>query len=1424
MMKLYTILEKKFKLHISVKIFSVVFCFLLFFAGNIGKINAQGGTQIATLTWIQEPKQFPQDLIILGDTGYIYLHIVMVDDPANNLPWVQPRIKIDLPLGIDFSQANWNAGTTVSNILISESGLTPVARFTATTAPSGAALSGTRTITLAYIGGSGAPGPASTLALGDSIKVKVRIRALWEASVLNPGTVTVNMSSGTGATLLGGTTRTTQLNLMRPSLRIYPTPPFTETFIFNNILDTMLVSVDIDAQQGHTRTAFINYAYRGDVVHLDSFKLDGILLPVTTSATASVPGVYHANRFATNASVQIRLDQTLLKGNITATPRTLTFRATANRGCNWNLSPWIQNPLVPNISPSGTNSYDRWTSNATVLSLPGVRANPIFYSQRAALNQFNATNNPVIMRVSPRFDLSNPNNNNPALYTTPTDAYSANNFNSFCWDGETPNYTTLALKSGNNTLSGGVFTDMGQPTITFEFRTYLDYYTNLSYCEYYDTAQIYYRVWIPKDPKNLLVTDSLWVPITRLKNTDRDYYGRLCIDPTNNFPSSNAEIKAHYDPVLWDKSRRMTLRLPGIGMANPLPAGAIVEFQWVVYANPDWINESWRSRSQFETFHDSQNHLTHTWDAPRFESTCGDVYTGGGRAVLPSMLKPRFRARPLPKMAVYSQQTFYWSNPTNTGDYNSNAVNNPTNDPTGPRYAEYFVKLPPWLNLDFHTRIDDAFIIRHRDSVTFHTGNNSWRPTINSGVDYGEDANGYKTYSVKYHVSVDGVMDIRLKPGDCPEEIVIKDTLQVWIDWISGSFNKLSGDPNEECRKVFRKTSKVFTELEFICTPPALAIDTFGVFRITRGLRDSDNDHLPDDGSLALDEEIDHRHFLEGDTGYFFFKGYVGGTTSQRYDKLVVVLKYGTGGSIGATFQYKWGNTGHTIPLYDQGTIEIKRWNEEKTDFTLFTLPLSIPTITNQDSVNIFYDGGFNDYIPRGGDSCYLKVPFRCRMGSNNNIRGNFYCLTFGIRQNDPKQEWVSKYFPDALYRIVHRNHSIHANGGSTWTFPSPCIPQVVNDLYTRTFHGGDEISDWPREVRYRHKLEKVVLRIPGGFSRTDDKISLRMWRYYNVYVADAFDFKVVPDLAEEDFATQDSIFTIDMTKYIDYEYDGSQGYTYNTNTGLLSNGKFPPGDDVGGVYATFKSLYATPASNRNQLTGTNFYSNSLVQPQGTNTNSIAQTANIGTKTLNYTGRKLQMELLPQTYIMFNQYAFTSLKLTNANAGLINENTWLFVKGNVYDAYLVNQATKDTIWGEGLNNCWLNVGTMLGSEIQNHNLVYSYKGKNECSNDTVTVYSAFNASDVPTFSIDKQLGIEQVDKCNRGERKYTILDLMTARIKVAGYIEENIPNPAKPGFFHYNQGYAMDYVINGKVSQGALNDASVTFRIPVGQVYVDTTT
>ena len=1359
----------------SISVFITGF-FLLVFAG-INTLNAQDA-QWPTIVWDDlSPRQDPAPMIILGDEGCVYINAKLKHDVAADGVLRQPRITVAIPTGIEF------AGTNVGTVLTNSAGLTLPSTFTCTPATISAT---TREVTFIH---------NKTMELTDSLVLKVKIKVACNAPIANPGQITVTFSSGAGDLVLQNN-RTFTSSYRSPTLRIGPTPPNDWTVNFTHIKDTNWVSIDIKAENGYAKSTLITLAYNGTIVYLDSFKLGNKVLPILASNSGE--GVYHANRTAASAVTNIRLGNVLLEGDLTEISRTIKFRATANLGCNWEITPKIQNNL--------TSNCQTWEENKIVLQMPGTRGAPAF----SALNTseqvvVNTPNQPIIMRTIPRFNMSNPND--LTILPDPKAVTSSNQWYYFCWDGVTPNYGTLAFKNTN-----------GVAATEFSFYTEMNHGANLSICEYIDTTQIYYRVTVPSKLTGL---DSIVVPVTKLYNTDRDSKNQLSIAIENNYNAGTTSptaaqllVRNEYEEILWNKGRGITLRLPNVSMDNPLPANAKIEFQWVVYANPYWIKDAFRARSSYSKIHASYNNISFRWTSLAANNICNDALSYAPNQYSMILYKPRFTAEALPRVSCYELTSFYYSNPVTTGSNNTTSANDPAASgtppgiPTGPRFAEVFVKIPAWLNLDTLPQgIHTAFTIRHADSIPGYVGT---RPTVGSGIYHGIE-DGRKVYSVKYHATYSGVLDIHLIPDACTSEKIVTDTIQTWWDWVSGT-------PETACHPRFKKTSKVFSIVEFNCIPPALKVDTFGVYRITRGYKDVNNDHNPDDGTLALDNQIQHWHFQQGDTGYFFVKGFVAGSSNNVYDHLVLVLRYGTGGAVGATVQYKWGNTGHTVPFWNQATIEIKR----NSSGTNYTFPLDIPVVASQDSIIVYFRGKDMDYFPTGGDSCYLKIPFYCRAGINNVNRGCFYTTTYGIKAATPTL-WTNKYVPTGIYKFVVRDFTLTNRGVNnstlkSYTFANSCDRTRVNELYTYSYYSGTDACNWNNEVRYRHRVEKIELRVPVGFVRTNPYIYVRPLQYYGPFptfynTTPTNAFAVIPDLAREDFATQDSIFTIDMTKYYDYEYNGSQGYTLNATTGKLSNGLYPIGDDIGGTYCYFDSLIATPASLRTDLTGTMYYSNSIGQ---------AQTVATQTVNLTYNGRKIYMEA-SSSVLVFSQMIWSTVDVKNSHGALTNENTWLYVKGNVENAFLINKNDMtDTIKGVGVHNCWLPIGTMGPAVEKNYLLIYSYIGNEVCDNDTITIYSVLDAKG-DGYNPDPDLGgIEQVPICNRGPKKFTVLDLLTAHIKIAGYITPDIPNPVLPGALHHDLGYAIDYVINGNVSQGALNDPTITFRIPAGQLYVDT--
>ena len=170
----------------KVKKISILFFFLLFSFSAFAQSN---------LVWqdgkgnVHAPRTEPAALVSLGDTGYLYINVHL---GVANL--AQPQIKIALPKGVDF------IGTALTSMLINEPGTTtPSTCFSIPAGGlSGSEAAGNRTLIMNYTCNG------NTFLIGDSIVMKVRIRATCNIDVINPGNFVIDITSLAGSPIAAG--------------------------------------------------------------------------------------------------------------------------------------------------------------------------------------------------------------------------------------------------------------------------------------------------------------------------------------------------------------------------------------------------------------------------------------------------------------------------------------------------------------------------------------------------------------------------------------------------------------------------------------------------------------------------------------------------------------------------------------------------------------------------------------------------------------------------------------------------------------------------------------------------------------------------------------------------------------------------------------------------------------------------------------------------------------------------------------------------------------------------------------------------------------------------------------------------------------------------------------------------------------------
>ena len=1337
-------------------------CLLMIFFLALAHVSH---AQTPALTWQNfSPQQFPADLVVLGDNGYLYINVKLSNAVINN-----PKITITLPQGVDF------AGTSKIAIITHDTVDAGVTRYTFFSNPtlSGTAAAGDRKVEINYTGNS------NTLRVDSTIVMKINIRALCDINTSSPGSYTITFS-GTQPTITDYT-RTIAASLQKPILRIAAAP---DVIPFARVLDTNLVSLNIDAQNGYATSALIALRYNGTIIYLDSFKIDGIFLPLSMLANtnASAGGtVLHNSRVsgteapsptATSQITYIRLDQSVLNGNIDNIVRHLTFRATANTGCDQTITMEVRHNLPTNCTTTPGN-------NTIILNLPSASTTP----------QFSYAGE---------------------LYVIDGADTLRNSWHYVCFDGVTPFYTRTIFTNTNATA-----------TAALNFNSYFPY--EMHPAMFSDTSQIFFQVSVPSKIDG---SDSITHPKTRIIGGDYIIPKKTVYNPATVYDTYFFNDPEHFTPPLLDQSGYLTIKLP-IKMNNPIPPGAKIEVFQTYYANPAWSLDSYRSKSNFTT---SQSNGYNTFlmrylgQYFQVRNICGTLATvepmiSSAEAYLPAFFSAGG------DVTLYPNQPITISNQFRSGGagypVNTLSTTDPAAKPTGARYAEVFVKLPSWCSLDTTSAgITSAFTI------------GTTAPAAGSGT-YDAVNN---IYSVRYYTNLTGLLNIKLLPGDCPTGIgctPLTDTIQIWADWISGT-------PETACRPRFKKTTKIFSKVAMSCQTPALEIKEFGVYRETRGYKDSNNDHLPDDGTPALDSEMQHWHFIVRDTGYYYIKGMIGGTVTDIWDTLFTELTYCTGGAINAISQYSWNTIGtttrNTTPFWNDASITIQKKVEGTTD----TYPLILPNpVSPFYTLTAIFDGKTH-YQPKGGDSIFIKIPFVVVNGPDSwstDSKGSMLANTYGSKAALPEcrgdydatpMKITFRTLSTTLRTATSNEIYFYFTGpGSEHTLGKnpngPSYPNTPNYPYQGNssantygctagsfWHDGPDMNVFANEVRHLHKLLNCTIRVPAGYYKTEPKVHFSFAKWMDRTWAP--DTALYPTSATFEIATGDSLLYFDFSQMIDYDWNGSQaGITYDPVTGKLSNGKYPIGDDVtGGAHVL--PIMATPGSGPVAVRAIYTFedlSGGTIRNQYTNSDHLV-----------YYGPALSLFTSPSTLYVNHRYlSLPSVVLLNPN-DVTDNNVWLFLKGNVENGMLI--AGTDTIFGKGLNNCWFEVGTLTPLQEKNYRLTFSYKeGKSGCTNDTIMLYSVVDGL-YTNYNPDINYSIDSVPVINRGGFRATILDVLTQKARIAGNLSVLVPNPLKPGSLHYLDPYLLDVTIDGRVSQAALYNPCVTITVPAGQLYVDT--
>ncbi len=861
------------------------------------------------------------------------------------------------------------------------------------------------------------------------------------------------------------------------------------------------------------------------------------------------------------------------------------------------------------------------------------------------------------------------------------------------------------------------------------FSTWVEYGAWSTLCSYIDTTDVYCRI---NGGSEIKIPGS-------------------SITYNSVHSSSDPSILA----PLQGKSYSLSIKLPpGLNV----PAGAKVEVRYAFYLNPSWRDTNIRKSREY--YRPDYNTIDVGYNSVFATNICGARWNLSiGNTYCANLRFPRFYYKSIAQN-VKPNKSGVLSNYITTGSYNSSAGTNST----GRRATEIFVKLPSWMSLDYTSDITEAFTI----------GTTS--PVAGTGQSYGDN-----TYSVSYETEISGNLNVKYKTGTCGASTGLQnDTVKIWADFISGT-------PTSACRPRFECQTQIFQLVSLNCNDKGMMMDTMYLYRQTRGLRDSNGNHYPDDGTKALDSEINHNYYAEGDTGYYCVKGYIQGDPGDSFKKLYTKLKLSQSSTL--AIQYKFGTNGHFCPLWDKATIAIKPLGTGP----VTTYPVSVPTVSSIDSIYALYDGEANSYLLQPQDSVELRIPFYVPKGGESDYPDGVLTVESYATNNTQTNPFLpnptERFGLDLMTALVRGVKPKATNGAGWYNYSYTSLTTPQNVLLTNYYYLFPNF-DFPKEVRYLETPLSSEIRIPYGFVLSDGLIQIQT-------ITDGSSVFVAPVSRREDLATGDSIFTVDLTTVFDMNYDGSPAHP------TLEAGKLFLGDDQQAI-RSYANILPTPALTpgvKGNATGT--YSATL--------NSGGNVNYYGSSWLVYNGPSLSSQISPSSIIVNSEtLSVASLKLINAGP-ITDKNVWLYIDGNVRDASLIDNSS-NTITGEGLNGRWINVGDIASGAQKEYRLNFIYTGGTSCDGDTVRIYTVADFLE-SGFIPDIDQSISVVKSANKGQRQTLLLNNSASKSKISGSVIANVSALA------FNTDYTADVTIDGRGSQGALNDPRVAISVPAGQLY-----
>lgn len=672
---------------------------------------------------------------------------------------------------------------------------------------------------------------------------------------------------------------------------------------------------------------------------------------------------------------------------------------------------------------------------------------------------------------------------------------------------------------------------------------------------------------------------------------------------------------------------------------------------------------------------------------------------------------------------------------------------------------QFFVEMPDWMELD--PTVSSAFYLANASGVAY---------TASGAVnDLGISA-GIHTYSISYKAgsALNGAKLIcKYRTTNCPT------TSQNYTGKMHFWMNRQIG-VNSATNPLLQKISQVYKDVMFLCKEDGIHLTGFTTVRTSRGLKDVDNNAIPDvTGGTATVSEVRNDTYLTDNTdqGYFSWNATMLGASSTTYKYLYLPVTM----------------TGMTLTQLQtdsvNGTIYINGGAANSVTFKRI----------NNSQFYVQYDASASPL--KGGDLIEVRLPFKAITAREVYDFVSTECFVSNIVIATPFSTVGNpdKHGDDILGTTFGFFASRKTLSTANYTFSNNTTVSGVQINYFHTYTNSLIPSPYfTKEIRRTWYPIRLEWDFPAGYIQ---KSNLKV--YFDT--GDAISTATANRTKYLTPTLSGSTYSFDLASLFDPSYDG-------TNT--LASGKWQLPDDRF-IIRAYMDIQAT----KQAVKGYTYWNTRLVWKNVLNGSEV--TTSNTQEGFYYNGPTVDLSFnTTKVYAYGDTLNIPIMNISNPSSQDIN-NLWLYVDGNVKDVFLtpVGASSPVVASGTGFEGRWVHVKNLFtAGSLEQYQLNFNYKGASSCTVlDTVKIYTVAGFDD-PSWVAPTSLALDKSDINHVSTVKKP--NIAAAAATIGGSI--SVSNTK----LDYGVPYTLTAKINSSSGEGALKNPQMTITIPAGQNYI----